>query len=634
MRHSDYWRERFEKLEKAQNANGIQYVKRVQKEYDKAIKSLDKDISYWYTRFAKENGVSYAEAKRLLSTQELKAFRMDVKEYISKGESLDPKWRAELEQASVKVHVSRLEALKLQVQQAAESVSGEFAESFDEFARKTYADQYYKTAYEIQKGLKVGWDVMRLDKNKIDKVIRKPWVSDGRNFSERVWANRSKLVNELHTTLTQGIIRGDSPQKTIAALSKRMDVSKVAAGRLIMTEHAFFSSAANRDVLKELEVEKYEILATLDSRTSQTCRDMDGKVFNRSEYEVGITAPPFHVWCRTTTVPYFDDGEEGFRAARNKDGEYYLVPEKMTYREWEKTFVEGGSKEGLEKATPEALASAVLAIDRNCALFKSYGESHYLNVHETIENNGSEDQLAVWGAYESELGVTTTRNRGSGAYFNPRDKGITLNLERDSNGSNWERPYQTTFHEMGHNIDWIAGGKHPSGATQGYYSVQYKDGAFVDSLYEEVNGYIDEIEKELKAGFKDGSARVKWYKKKVNPELPDDWDPSKLSFFKYKKAFTFEELSDRLKKIPAIERSALSDIFEGVTGGKVNAGFGHGTKYWKIDRGQVALEAFAEFWECVANPEQLERIKTWLPKSTKIFEEMIKNLAEKVGNNG
>lgn len=363
MRHSDYWRERFEKLEKAQNANGVQYVKRVQKEYDKAIKSLDKDLSYWYTRFAKENGVSYAEAKRLLSTQELKAFRMDVKEYISKGESLDPKWRAELEQASVKVHVSRLEALKLQVQQAAESVSGEFAESFDEFARKTYADQYYKTAYEIQKGLKVGWDVMRLDKNKIDKVIRKPWASDGRNFSERVWANRSKLVNELHTNLTQGIIRGDSPQKTIAALSKRMDVSKVAAGRLIMTEHAFFSSAANRDVLKELEVEKYEILATLDSRTSQTCRDMDGKVFNRSEYEVGITAPPFHVWCRTTTVPYFDDEEEGFRAARNKDGEYYLVPESMSYRDWEKAFVEGGSKEGLEKIKPEDVAPKLSWID-------------------------------------------------------------------------------------------------------------------------------------------------------------------------------------------------------------------------------------------------------------------------------
>ena len=629
MRHSDYWRERFEKLEKAQNANGIQYVKRVQKEYDKAIKSLDKDLSYWYTRFAKENGVSYAEAKRLLSTQELKAFRMDVKEYISKGESLDPNWRAELEQASVKVHVSRLEALKLQVQQAAESVSGEFAESFDEFARKTYADQYYKTAYEIQKGLKVGWDVMRLDKNKIDKVIRKPWASDGRNFSERVWANRSKLVNELHTNLTQGIIRGDSPQKTIAALSKRMDVSKVAAGRLIMTEHAFFSSAANRDVLKELEVEKYEILATLDSRTSQTCRDMDGKVFNRSEYEVGITAPPFHVWCRTTTVPYFDDEEEGFRAARNKDGEYYLVPEKMTYREWEKAFVEGGSKEGLEKATPEALASAVLAIDKNSELFKSYGESHYMKVHETIENNGSEDQLAVWGAYESEFGITDVAHTG-GAYFSPSERGIRINLEKDSKGSHWQTPYQTTFHELGHHIDWLANEK-----SNTYYSTAYKNGIFPESIKNDVQKKIKEIQNEYKDSkdkpkylYEHGLIKKELYArddivKRVNEEfqrMPIKWARAAVG--------------NEILKIPPMARSALSDIVEGATKGEIQAGFGHGKVYWKKRPQGLEREAFAEFWECVANPEQWEVLKEWLPEATKIFEEMISDLAKKVKQNG
>ena len=363
MRHDDYWRGRFEQLEKAQNANGVRYVKRVQKEYNKAIKSIEKDIAYWYERFASANGVSYAEAKRLLSTKELQAFRMDVKEYIEKGESLDPKWREQLEQASVKVHVSRLESLKLQVQQEAERVAGEFSKGFENFAFNSYSEQYYKTPYEIQKGLRVGWEVMRLDRRNVDNVVRKPWASDGRNFSERVWANRSKLVNELHTNLTQAVIRGDDPKKTIEALSKRMNVSKVAAGRLIMTENAFFSSAATKDVYKDLEVEKYEILATLDSRTSEVCRDMDGKVFKRSEYEVGITAPPFHVWCRTTTVPYFDDEEAGKRAARDKDGKYYLVPENMSYREWEKTFVEGGSKEGLEKATPEKLIEAVKGID-------------------------------------------------------------------------------------------------------------------------------------------------------------------------------------------------------------------------------------------------------------------------------
>lgn len=348
MRTAEYWVGRFEKLEKTQNANALKYVNRISKEYERAIRSLNNDISYWYTRYAKENGVTYTEAKRLLSSKELEAFRMDVKEYIEKGESLDPKWRKQLEQASAKVHVSRLEALKLQVQQAAESVSGKFDASFGTFGRNIYTEQYYKTAFEIQKGLRVGWELSRLNKSVIDKVIRKPWAADGRNFSERVWANRSKLVNELHTQLTQSIIRGDSPDKAIAAISKRMKVSKNAAGRLIMTESAFFSSAATQDAYKTLEVEKYEILATLDSLTSEICRDMDGKIFDRSDYRIGVSAPPFHPYCRTTTVPYFDDDEGGKRAARDSEGKYYTVPDDMTYRDWEKAFVEGGSKEGLE----------------------------------------------------------------------------------------------------------------------------------------------------------------------------------------------------------------------------------------------------------------------------------------------
>ena len=41
-----------------------------------------------------------------------------------------------------------------------------------------------------------------------------------------------------------------------------------------------------------------------------------------SEWEIGVTAPPFHVYCRSTTVPYFDDGlgSIGGRAARGDDG--------------------------------------------------------------------------------------------------------------------------------------------------------------------------------------------------------------------------------------------------------------------------------------------------------------------------
>jgi SPP1 gp7 family putative phage head morphogenesis protein len=145
---------------------------------------------------------------------------------------------------------------------------------------------------------------------------------------------------------------GQDPQKAIDAISRKMGTSKANAGRLVMTEEAFFSSAAQKDCFHELDVEQYRILATLDSHTSDICREMDGKVFPMKDFEPGVTAPPFHVWCRTTTVPHFGDEFDfiGKRAARGEDGKTYYVPSSMTYQEWEKAMV-NGDKSGLREVS-------------------------------------------------------------------------------------------------------------------------------------------------------------------------------------------------------------------------------------------------------------------------------------------
>ncbi len=103
-----------------------------------------------------------------------------------------------------------------------------------------------------------------------------------------------------------------------------------------MTESAFFASASQKDAYTSLGVEQYKVLATLDSRTSEMYRAMDGKVMPMSEHKAGVTAPPFHVRCRSATVPYFDDefSIDDQRAARDADGKYYTVPANMTYEEW------------------------------------------------------------------------------------------------------------------------------------------------------------------------------------------------------------------------------------------------------------------------------------------------------------
>ena len=352
MRSSEYWKGRFEQLERSQHQKGMECYAEIEKQYRQAQRQIESQIAVWYQRFADNNGVTMQEARRMLNKQELEELKWDVQEYIRYGKenALNQQWMKQLENASARYHIGRLEALKLQTQQSLEVLFGNQLDGIDSTMRDVYKAGYYKTAFEIQKGVGVGWDFATLDEKGISKVINKPWAVDGKNFSERVWGNRQKLVNELHTELTRNVMLGRDPQKAIDAIARKMNTSKNVAGRLVMTEEAFFSSAAQKDCFNELDVELFEIVATLDSHTSEICREMDGKVFPMSQWEVGVTAPPFHVWCRTTTVPAFGDEFDsiGERAARGEDGKTYYVPANMTYKEWQKSFVEG-DKTGLQE---------------------------------------------------------------------------------------------------------------------------------------------------------------------------------------------------------------------------------------------------------------------------------------------
>lgn len=353
MKNSEYWQMRFGQLEEAQNAQGKATLLEIERQYKQAQKQLEGQIARWYQRFADNNGISLAEARQYLKGADLQEFKWDVQDYIKYGQdnALMGGWMKELENASAKYHISKLEALKIHTQQSLEVMFSKQLGTVTGAMGDLFESGYYHTAYELQKGFGIGWDIAGLDQSHIEKVLAKPWAVDGYNFSERIWKNKNKLISEVHGELTQNIMLGGDPQKAIDSLAKKMNTSKYNAGRLVMTEEAYFSSIAQKDCFNDLDVEQYEIVATLDSHTSDICRSLDGKHFPMKDYQPGVTAPPFHVYCRSTTVPYFDEnfGDIGERAARDENtGKTYYIPDDMNYQDWEDAFVKGGDKSGFD----------------------------------------------------------------------------------------------------------------------------------------------------------------------------------------------------------------------------------------------------------------------------------------------
>lgn len=622
MKNADYWRGRFSMLENSAFNQSEQAIQEIEKMYQEAQMSIQKEIEAWYGRFASNNGISLADARKMLTTGQLEEFRWNVDQYIQAGKqaALDPAWLKKLENASTKVHVSRLEALQMQIQQQVELLNGNQLDSIDSMLKRVVGGNYTHAAFEIQKGLGIGWDITGLDQRKLEMVLSKPWTTDGRTFRDRCWLNKTDLVNTINREMVQGMLRGDSPEKAIQAIQKQFGVSRYKARRLVHTETSYFNAQATKEAYKDLDIGKVEILETLDSRTCEVCGGLDGKVIPLSQYEPGVTVPPFHPNCRGTTCPAYDD-MDGERVARNAEGEVYFVPANMTYRQWEQAFLGGGSKNGL---APVTVAKVIR--DYNSEFGKKFGKDHYDQIRDRVDACTNPDLQAVWKKYESQIKVADANHTG-GAYCSGNN--IRLNIGADAKGRSWSAPYATTFHESGHAIDGLTA-QLGSANGQWHLSSTYMGGAFPKTIKVEVDDWVKSVLSDMKAHQND----LQYFVQKGWMAQPTADYYSAYGGFKVKKSYAYAAVQAEVKSLTPLQYGDLSDILEGATRGKIRCGIGHGAgSYWTnrtyngVEWG-LATEAFAEMTSAtMTSPESLATIKKYLPKSYAMYEDMLKVIA-------
>lgn len=626
MKNADYWRGRFAILENSAHKQADEYLQTLEDIYRETEHTVQRDIESWYQRFATNNNVTLAEARKMLTTGQLEEFKWTAEQYVKAAQqaNLSPEWIKKLENASTRFHVSRLEAIQLQIQQQIELLYGNQVDGVDDLLKKLVSNGYTHGAFEIQKGIGLGWDFTALNQKKLETLLSKPWTTDGRTFRDRCWVNKADLVDTVNKELLQGMLRGDPPAKTITAIQKKFGTARYKARRLVHTETTYFNAVATKECYKDLDVEMVEIIETLDSHTCSICGGLDGKVIPISQYEPGVTVPPFHPNCRGTTAPAIDPKYAGERAARNADGDVYYVPANMKYADWVQTFVNGGSKTGLTIATGAGVAKTLR--DYNSEFGKKFGKDHYDQIRDHVDACPSPDLQATWDKYETKIKVAKANHQG-GAYC--QGNSIYVNIDADGKGRSWSAPYATTFHESGHAIDGLAAQLgSPNG--QWHFSSTYKGGAFPQTIKDEVNDWVDRILADMKAHKDDFPY---WVQKGWMSQNTADFY-IKYGGFKVKKSYAYAAVQAEVKALTPLQYGDLSDILEGATRGKIRCGIGHGGgSYWTtrtyngIDWG-LGTEAFAEMTSAtMTSPESLATIKKYLPKSYAMYEDMLKVIA-------
>lgn len=333
-----YWEDRQEQKYLASEKMVNDYYRELKKSFEQAKKEIEKVIHDFVMRYGVENeSPSYADAMLKLNKTEIG----DLQAFIDKVNEHMGEYDLEVSNMSIRARITRYQAIQKQIDALLQELYGvKYQHNGEEKLKDVYSDAYYRTWFNIDAYHGFHQEFSQISANTVEELIKYPF--NGEDYSTRLWKQKDHMLSQLNERITTMLVQGRHPRTMSGELAKLFGNKEFEAYRLLYTECAFIQEQGTFAAYKEDGVEKYQILATLDMRTSQICQDQDSKIYLLSEMKTGVTAPPFHPFCRTTTVPYYDDEDlsDEKRMARNKKtGKNYTVPATTTYKEWKEKYV-------------------------------------------------------------------------------------------------------------------------------------------------------------------------------------------------------------------------------------------------------------------------------------------------------
>lgn len=358
----EYWTERA--LQQEQNAQIVadRYMAQIGQSLADYKHQLVSEIEKFYARYAVDNKMTHAEAKQYLTDKERREFKNVTLERFREM-ALNPDTPTPLLDAlSYRHRISRKEALLAEIERLTAELYGK-PDGIHDKVTEALSDVYIKGKIHQAKNL-AHFGIIEKPILGIDAVKHKMGSNwSGKTFSTNVWGHEEATYKAISDILNKGLTGGWSIDRMARALSERTGVAYHRADTLVRTETTFYNNLATLDTIKELGGDHYEIVAVLDSRTSEICRLENHEVHSVKEYEPGRTAPPFHVRCRSTIRPAVksDKPSPYFNILQN-DGSVKLATEQRSLDEifagWEregeaikeKLFAKDGEKENVEKS--------------------------------------------------------------------------------------------------------------------------------------------------------------------------------------------------------------------------------------------------------------------------------------------
>lgn len=346
-----YWEQRAVDAEKRVNDSAKALETVLSASYRQAQSYLNKQVKKLFNRTQKKAGITEQEAKAMLnetvSPAELTEWQRLAKDVTDP--QLQQQAKRKLNGLALKSRITRLEDLKAKSYLVSKQVADVSIQKQTEFYIDTIHEAYREATAEnviqqaqanakngvvIEVWNKKDYQFKELSTQYTKDVLETRWK--GSNYSQRIWNDTDVLAKRLEQLFTVESMTGMSEFDMTKAIAKEFDQSINVARRLIRTEANYMANQSKLKAVENNKVEEYRIVAILDLRTSTICRGQDGKIYLVKDAEVGVTLPPFHVFCRSIIISNF--GERSTNLNRTAldpiSGKTFTIKGSDTYNDW------------------------------------------------------------------------------------------------------------------------------------------------------------------------------------------------------------------------------------------------------------------------------------------------------------
>lgn len=134
-------------------------------------------------------------------------------------------------------------------------------------------------------------------------IVERVWAPDGKQYSERVWEDKAKLLNVLQQGLFNVIVNGESNTKLAVEVKNIFSKEFAIAKRLVNTEITYIQNATALDRYKKSGLTQYKYFTLSDDKVCSTCQKLDKQIYNIDYAKIGENCPPIHPNCRCFISP-------------------------------------------------------------------------------------------------------------------------------------------------------------------------------------------------------------------------------------------------------------------------------------------------------------------------------------------